>query len=143
MLVNDGQMKEAIQATIKYNVPYHSTLIKPYMKLCKMVFMCNDASTVTQLFNMLLALVFFKKLTKKSNNKTEGINESLNQYLVIAHHMKLRDYCAKKTELASFAAKNAISLLRYTKNIPADLAFMEAGQLCKVIYKMTLECWDE
>jgi intraflagellar transport protein 172 len=58
--------------------------------------------------------------------------EKFGQYLDIAHLLSNRSYCSTKKELLYFAAKQSISLLRYTKVLPVDKTFMEAGKAAKV-----------
>jgi len=53
-------------------------------------------------------------------------------YMTIVHLITLKSYCSVKKDLQTFAAKQAISLLRYTNDIPVDYAFYEAGKLSKV-----------
>jgi intraflagellar transport protein 172 len=58
--------------------------------------------------------------------------EIFGKTLEIAYFLDQREYCLTKKELANVAAKIAISLLRYTKVIAADKAFLDAGQAAKV-----------
>ena len=52
--------------------------------------------------------------------------------MMIVHLITLKSYCSSKKDLQVFAAKQAISLLRYTDDIPVDYAFYEAGKMAKV-----------
>ena len=58
--------------------------------------------------------------------------------------MSLRNYCAKKRELAYFAAKQSISLLRYTRDFPPDRGFYHAGLYSKLagMNNMAFVCWN-
>ncbi len=61
-----------------------------------------------------------------------GVPDDVRASLAITHLGAMKSLCARKPELATFAAKQAISLLRHTKSIPVDRAFYEAGRLAKV-----------
>ena len=61
------------------------------------------------------------------------MQEMFGPLLQIAHTLHLRNYCSTKKDLQVFAAKQAISALRYTATIPSDRAFLEAGQTAKVL----------
>jgi intraflagellar transport protein 172 len=58
--------------------------------------------------------------------------------------MTLRNYCSKKRDLAYFAAKQSISLLRYTREISPDKAFYDAGHYAKQagMSNMAFVCWN-
>ena len=51
---------------------------------------------------------------------------------MITHLKQLKAKCQDNSELAQLTAKQAIALLRYTKDIRPDLAFLEAGRCAKV-----------
>lgn len=56
---------------------------------------------------------------------------------MISHLKGLQTKCKNSQELAAVAAKQAISLLRYTKVLRPDAAFFEAGQAAKVQYTLS------
>jgi len=66
------------------------------------------------------------------SDPNSGLPSTFNTYMLIVHLIMLKSYCSSKKDLHQFAAKQAISLLRYTNDIPVDYAFYDAGKLSKV-----------
>ena len=58
-------------------------------------------------------------------------HKDFEELLLIAHYFAIRSACQSQKALESIAVKLSVSLLRYTQQIPADKAFVEAGQACK------------
>lgn len=59
-------------------------------------------------------------------------HREFEQHLLITHYLATRAACLGLPQLEPLAAKLSVSLLRHTDIIPADKAFYEAGQNCKV-----------
>ena len=72
------------------------------------------------------------------------IPSEFKNYLTIAHLAHLRNTTSKKKGLEYFCAKQAISLLRYTKDIPVDITYYEAGKSAKAagMNNMAFVCWN-
>ncbi|RKP02229.1 hypothetical protein CXG81DRAFT_25089 [Caulochytrium protostelioides] len=68
----------------------------------------------------------------------------LGEPLLVAHLLTSRYYCAKRAGLLPFAAKQAVSLLRYTRWLRPDVAFHDAGHLCREVRNtpMAFFCWN-
>jgi intraflagellar transport protein 172 len=49
----------------------------------------------------------------------------------MAHYFAIRSACLGQKSLEAIAVKISVALLRYTEQIPADKAFVEAGTACK------------
>ena len=58
-------------------------------------------------------------------------HKEFEELLLVAHYFSIRSACQSQKALESIAVKLSVSLLRYTEQIPADKAFVEAGQACK------------
>jgi intraflagellar transport protein 172 len=76
--------------------------------------------------------------------KQPGVPSQFTQYLIIAHLSNLRNKSSLKKDLIYFAAKQSISLLRYTSDIPVDKTFYSAGKHAKAagMNNMAFVCWN-
>lgn len=70
-------------------------------------------------------------VSQPSDNGAASLKE-FDNYLTIAHYLAICCACKHVPQLVGLATKVSVSLLRYTDVIPADRAFYEAGQLCRV-----------
>jgi intraflagellar transport protein 172 len=61
-----------------------------------------------------------------------NVPPQFQKYLMISHLKSLQSKCNETQELVAVSAKLAIALLRYTKELRPDAAFLEAGQAAKV-----------
>ena len=76
-----------------------------------------------------------EELGRSSESSGSPVFQEFNRYLLIAHYFATRSACQALPQLNTIATKLSVSLLRYTDTIPADRAFYEAGQYCKVMNK--------
>lgn len=128
-MITQGSHHKAAAAVAQYGSPPIQSNLDLYQRITVSVLKDPESKPIdiTNLRNMLHKLVYGNSVTAKPK-----LLESFGKYLEIAYYMDMRNYCSSKKELVYFASKEAISLLRYTKLIPVDVAFMEAGQAAKV-----------
>lgn len=75
---------------------------------------------------------YYYKILIADSDPNNSLPPDFHTYMIIVHLITLKSYCSSKKDLHPFAAKQAISLLRYTNDIPVDYAFYEAGKMAKV-----------
>lgn len=135
ILTTQGKYQTAVKAIAKYGSPSSQNNLELYQRIATLVLKDpeSQAEDFTNLRSMLYQLVYGGGVTAQPK-----MLEMFGSMLQIAHTLHLRGYCSKKKDLAYFAAKQAISALRYTKTIPSDRAFLEAGQQSKVLFQKSI-----
>lgn len=113
----------------KYGSPTYPGAIDLYQKLALQVLKNPEASSEDFLN---LRDMLFQVITNSGKKPQSEILEQLAYFMQISHVLCLRTHCSSKKELSLFAAKQAISLLRYTSVLPAIKTFFDAGQAAKV-----------
>ncbi|KAJ3089478.1 hypothetical protein HK102_006328 [Quaeritorhiza haematococci] len=140
-LLKDSKYEHAVHQIVKYNVPSNPSCFDLYLRLAREILNSRSAAGegLTALREMLFKLVHGSTLTPQTSIPTP-----FHDLLTITHLVTLRNYCAKKRDLLTFAAKQSISLLRYTKEITPDKAFYEAGAAAKAagMSNMAFVCWN-
>ena len=138
-MLKERNLDHACTVIIKHGSPSHPLLLEGYKKLAQDILKNNLVKSVEKLKDILYHVIY-----GPSSISQAKLSEQLEVYLQVAHLLDMRAKCAKKKELGSFAAKISISLLRYTTIIPADIAFMEAGQYAKNagMNNMAFVCWN-
>ncbi|KAL2912183.1 hypothetical protein HK105_208316 [Polyrhizophydium stewartii] len=135
----DGKFEAAAAAIVKYGVPQVPANFDLYARLTQELLRQQSVTGIATLRDFL-----FKLVHGSSFSPQPAIAERFGRFLFVSHLAALKNYCLKKRDLGYFAAKLAISLLRYTKNIPADRAFLDAGQAAKNagMNNMAFVCWN-
>ena len=64
--------------------------------------------------------------------------KEFDKLLLVAHYLATRVACDGVKQLSEVSAKLTVSLLRYTDLVPADKAFLQAGNRAKVSPPLTL-----
>ncbi|TPX62114.1 hypothetical protein PhCBS80983_g00643 [Powellomyces hirtus] len=139
MLIREEKFDQAVARLNEYGVLFSSANYDLYVRLTREVLRKGTEENISALREMLFKLVHGQGMTPQ-----QGIPTEFDRYLFIAHIVTLKHYCGKKRDLTNFAAKQAISALRYTKEIPADRAFYEAGKAAKAanMNNMAFVCWN-
>ncbi|KAI8928779.1 hypothetical protein BC831DRAFT_447367 [Entophlyctis helioformis] len=139
VLVNESKYEATAATIVKYGVQQVPANFELYSRLAVELLRAPTATGTATLRDFL-----FKLVHGASFSPQPAIAERFGHFLFISHLAALKNYCLKKRDLAYFAAKQAISLLRYTKDIPADRAFLEAGQAAKNagMNNMAFVCWN-
>ncbi|KAI8902928.1 hypothetical protein BC833DRAFT_571194 [Globomyces pollinis-pini] len=141
VLVTQGKPQVAAATIVQYGSPPSQSCLELYQRIAKMVLVDPESSAddISNVRNLLYQLIYGNGLTPQVK-----LNETFGGMLLISHYLNLRHLFSKKKELIYFAAKVAISLLRYTNVLPADITFMEAGQAAKNagMTSMAFVCWN-
>jgi intraflagellar transport protein 172 len=134
--VSDGKYDVAATSLVKYGSPAHDSLFDAYRLISNELLKRSNPQTATLLRDMLYALV--------SNAPNKLRVAQFSNQLLISHLLSLKTTTLKNPDLNPVTAKIAIALLRYTEQIPADLAFLEAGQCAKNagMNNMAFICWN-
>ncbi|KAJ3338128.1 hypothetical protein HDU91_001310, partial [Kappamyces sp. JEL0680] len=141
LLVTQGKYQVAARAIAKYGSPAIPANFDLYQRIAQLVL--KDPESTAEDFSNLREMVY--KLVHGTGTAPQPkLVEMFGSILQIAHTLHLRGHCSTKKELLFFAAKQAISALRYTTTIPADRAFLEAGQAAKNagMLSMAFVCWN-
>ncbi|KAI9096123.1 hypothetical protein DFS34DRAFT_154359 [Phlyctochytrium arcticum] len=138
-LIKSAKYEEAVNRITKYNVPSTAKMFDMYTRLSREILRAGVIEQISSLREMLFKLVHGNGFTPQPN-----VPQEFELLLYISHMAVLKHYCTKKRDLIYFAAKNAISMLRYIKNIPVDRAFFEAGESAKAagMTNMAFVCWN-
>ena len=129
LLMKDSKFTETALAITKYNSPPHPSLFQIYKTLALEVLAeaeLNDSELI-ELKNMLSKLI--DNLSKESG-KDNNIFKEFKMYLDISYLEILKAEC-KALNIGKCYSKICISLLRYTKEIRPDKAFLDAGMACR------------
>lgn len=139
-LIKENRFGDAAESFTKYGIVLHLQYFDIYTRITREILHNGNAEEISSLREMLYKLV----QTKPTNSTQPQVPAKFNEYLFIAHLMTMKNYCTKKRDLTYFAAKESISLLRYTNEIPADRAFYEAGSASKSanLLNMAFICWN-
>ena len=85
--------------------------------------------TYADLRDMLLHL----SLNLSCSPEAESVSaREFERLLYVAHYLATRAACDGTKQLSEVSSKITVSLLRYTDVVPADRAFLEAGNRAKV-----------
>ncbi|KAI9201990.1 uncharacterized protein BJ171DRAFT_584638 [Polychytrium aggregatum] len=138
-MIKEGKFEQCVQTILKWGIFTTSSHLDVYARLSREIFHQRAPTAVASLKDLLFKLIHGSTLQPQSN-----LNPEFHTFLFIAHLLNLRNYCSKKRELAYFVAKQSISLLRYSRDIPADRAFFEAGEAAKSagMNAMAFVCWN-
>jgi intraflagellar transport protein 172 len=141
LLITQNKYHEAVRVLAKFGAPPSQSNLELYQRLAMLV-LRDPKSTETDYLN--LRQVMYRLVYGSSIAPQPKMEEKFGQLLWISHLSTLKAYCNSKKELQTLASKQAIALLRYTKQIPADYAFLEAGQSAKNAgnYSMAFVCWN-
>ncbi|KAJ3125766.1 hypothetical protein HK098_008226 [Nowakowskiella sp. JEL0407] len=126
-LMKENKYEQAVKEIIRYGVPSGTSNFDLYTRLSRELFYSGPPESIKSLREMLFKLVHGATFVPQSN-----IPPQFLRYLTISHLLNFKNHCLKKKDLHYFAAKQAISLLRYTQDIPADKTFYDAGQAAKM-----------
>ncbi|KAJ3253804.1 hypothetical protein HK103_005291 [Boothiomyces macroporosus] len=141
LLVTQSNYHTAVNVINQYGAPPSQNILELYKRISIAVLKDRNSTpeNIASLRNMLFQLIHGTGIV--ANPK---LLEAFGLYLTIAHYMNLHYMCSKKRDLLYFAAKQAISLLRYTNILPADKTFLEAGQAAKNsgMLSMAFVCWN-
>jgi hypothetical protein len=128
-LIKEGKYLEAVDAFNKYGVVTIPQYFDIYTRLAREIIHRGNPEAMSSLRELLFKL-------STTTGAQQQFPAKFKDYLFIAHLFTLKHYCSRKKDLVYFGAKQAISLLRYTKDIQPDAAFYEAGRAAKVRFAL-------
>ncbi|KAJ3038900.1 hypothetical protein HDV00_012822 [Rhizophlyctis rosea] len=137
--IQDHNFGKAVTNVLKYGVPNRPENLDVYLRLSREILREGTGGDVRELRELL-----FKLIHSNTYTPSPQIPAPFHTHLLTTHLLSLRTYCAAKRDLAPFAAKQSIALLRYITDIPPDRAFYEAGLYAKGagMENMAFVCWN-
>lgn len=120
--LQQGQFKETARVLSRFNVPAIPQMLSVYKTITIEVLATANEIEMQILREMLQKLV--KNL--EAGDKKVHYHE-FHKYLMVVHLLLLKSETSRK-QLFKVAASLSTSLLRYSKDIRADQAFLDAGQ---------------
>ncbi len=128
MLLQNGEYKKAGDTLIKHACPQAQELLPIYKTLALEILAVCKENELQTLRDMLQRLCDNLALSLDENNP---IYREFYEYLFITHLLLMKTECSRNPSLSRIHAKQCISLLRYTKFIRADKAFLDSAHACK------------
>jgi intraflagellar transport protein 172 len=131
-LLEDGQPAQAVALLATYGAPSADGLAEMYMRLAQAVFQGPRPKACPPNVVASLRDVLFKVVGARKAAGAEGKGDSavLDRVLMAAHYSAMRDAAVVAGDHV-LAAEVSVSLLRYCGVVPADRAFLEAGEAMK------------
>eukprot|EP00455_Lapot_gusevi_P039036 TRINITY_DN4373_c0_g1_i5.p1 TRINITY_DN4373_c0_g1~~TRINITY_DN4373_c0_g1_i5.p1 ORF type:complete len:818 (-),score=195.56 TRINITY_DN4373_c0_g1_i5:51-2441(-) len=130
-LVQSEKYIQALEIFIKYGAPSVPANFPIYRRLATEILSQAHIHDEKSDGHVELREVLFKLVTElRETDAAPDILKEFERFLLITHYCSMASTC-KRAALQEQAARVAISLLRYTTDIPADKAFYEAGTLCR------------
>ncbi|CAI2386632.1 unnamed protein product [Moneuplotes crassus] len=127
-LVQNGDWTGTANTMNKYGCPPNQNLFAVYKTVALEILAASNVSELTACKGMLQRLVDNLTLSYDDSNP---IFREFNEYLLINHYLLLKIECESSSGSSAVYTRLCISLLRYTKIIRADKAFLDAGNACK------------
>ena len=128
MLLQEGQFKSAAQAFVRYGCPAIQAIFPFYKTIALEILTASKESELGTLKEMLQKLCDVLLLQVDRGNP---VFREFYEYLFITHLLLMKEECARNPQLLRIYTRVCISLLRYTKIVRADKAFLDAGNACK------------
>jgi intraflagellar transport protein 172 len=127
-LVKNGDWQESSRILYQYGCPPVNNIFPIYKTIALEVLAGDNLNELTTMKEMLKRLVDNLSLSYDENNM---IFKEFSEYLLINHFLLLKMETQGDSSNANIHCKLCISLLRYTKIVRADKAFLDAGNACK------------
>lgn len=112
---------------VRYGCPAIQQILPVYKTISVEVLAMDNTVELAVLRDMLQKLIQNLETQVDTNNP---IYVEFYRFLVISHLLALKGEC-QKHQLPNVLAKLTSCLLRYTREIRADKAYLDAGQACK------------
>lgn len=123
--LHQGKFKETARTLAKYNSPYIQQMLPVYKTIAIEVLAGVNDVELQILKEMLQKLIH--NLTQKLDKNNQIVYLEFMKFLTATHLLLLKTEC-QKARLDRVVAKQCSSLLRYTKEIRCDKAFLDAGE---------------
>jgi intraflagellar transport protein 172 len=132
-LITSGGAVSALQLFTKFGAPANPQNFNIYKKLCQDIFSTSaEGQAVYKTFADLRDVLL--NLSVNLSRSPEAGSASAKEFdklLLVAHYLATRAACDGVKQLSEVSAKLTVSLLRYTDLVPADKAFLQAGNRAK------------
>ncbi|KAJ3338041.1 hypothetical protein HDU93_010039 [Gonapodya sp. JEL0774] len=139
-MLKEGKHVAILEKCLRYDVPTSDIFIDIYVQSATHVLRefgrTSTVSTVSLLRQLLFKIV--------SGPYSSKFGPLFQRQMNVAHLIALRDYCQKKPELQSVAVKQSLAILRYSSEIPIDVALHDAASTAKAAGKLNVAfvCWN-
>lgn len=127
-LLHNGEYKKTANIFVKFQCPQANTLLPIYKTLALEILAGSKDDEIAILWDMLQRLCDNLALNLDENHP---IFREFYEYLFISHICIMKTECQRNPHLQRVYAKQCTSLLRYTKIVRADKAFLDAASACK------------
>jgi len=125
--LQQGQFKETARTLVRYGCPAIQQILPVYKTISVEVLAMDNNVELSVLKDMLTKLV---ENLEVQVDKMNPIFIEFYRYLMITHLQLMKVEC-QQNKLSNVYAKLCSCLLRYTKEIRADKAYLDAGQACR------------
>lgn len=127
-LVENGDWSGTATTLSTYGCPPVQNLFAVYKTVALEILAASNVTELNACKGMLQRLVDNLALSYDENNP---IYREFNEYLLINHFLLLKIECEGDPSTSNVYTRLCVSLLRYTKVIRPDKAFLDAGNACK------------
>jgi len=127
-LVADSKCADALDVLVKYGAPAVESHFPLYKRIATRVVSFSEAETVVKLKDLLAMLLPAIRESSADASRTK----EFERLALIADLSALRT-SLKAKGMPEYAAKVAISVLRYCADVPADKCFYDAAMECKLM----------
>jgi intraflagellar transport protein 172 len=128
LLLQEGHFKDAAKTFHKYSCPTQQSLL-PFYKTIALEILAGSNDGELQVLRDMLQKV--NENLSLQMDKGNPVYVEFYQYLLVSHLLLLKSQCLRQQGLGKVYMKICISLLRYTKEIRADKAFIDSGNACR------------
>ena len=127
-LVKGGEWNQAAKVLSQYGCPPVQNLFAVYKTIALEILAASNVAELTCCKDMLQRLTDNLALSYDESNP---VYKEFHEYLMINHFLLLKIECSQNPALSHIYCRLCISLLRYTRIIRADKAFLDAGIACR------------
>jgi len=128
--ISEGHFKEAADTFVKYKCPVNPANFAVYKTLALEILAEAELNDAELLVLKQMMIQVCSNLKAQGEPDQSPIYNEFYQYAMISHLELLKAEC-KALNLQKCYTKVCISLLRYTKEIRVDKAFLDAGLACR------------
>ncbi|KXS17578.1 hypothetical protein M427DRAFT_121993 [Gonapodya prolifera JEL478] len=139
-MLKEGKHVAIIDKCLNFDVPTADVFVDLYTQAVSAVLReFGRSSTVADIST--LRRLLFKIISGPYSVKLAPL---FQRQMNVAHLIALRDYCSKKPELQALTVKQSMSILRYTSDVPIDVALHDAATTAKAagMLNVAFVCWN-
>ena len=128
-LIGEAKFKEAAEIFVRYKCPTHQNNFGLYQTL-GLEMLAGDELNELELIALKQMMTMICANLKFQGSSNSTVCKEFNKFAIISHLELMRSEC-KSLGLHNCYRKICVSLLRYTKEIRVDKAFLDAGLACR------------